>query len=422
MVRRLRRGTSATHQDADPPRTGRQTLRHGDLGRGPASYPRLMLCSWERHRLSEAGDRTRDRRYRGYLESELEAAAVYATLAEAEPDPERAGIFQKLVDAEMRHASRWADKLGIDPSTLRPDWRGPKMRMLKWSSRLFGTRRVLPMMLRAEDKEVAVYASDPEARDLVPEELQHATVLRGLGAGPGPSLWPASLRNLSVGGNSVRAAVLGVNDGLVSNFSLVMGVAGGTDNAADIVLLAGVAGLLAGAFSMAAGEYVSMRSQREIYENEIRKERAELEEWPEEEEGELELIYQAKGLSPEQSGQVAKWLMADPEVVLDTMAREKLGLDPSQLGSPWRASSSSFGAFVFGAIFPILPYIFNEDALALSLSAFLSGAALVVVGGLLALVSGKNVAWGALRMLLAGGAAAAVTFGVGRFIGVSLLG
>ena len=189
---------------------------------------------------------------------------------------------------------------------------------------------------------------------------------------------------------------------------------------ADIVLLAGVAGLLAGAFSMAAGEYVSVRSQREIYENEIRKERIELQEWPEEEEEELVLIYRAKGLSQEEARQVAKRLMADPEVALDTMAREEMGLNPSQLGSPWGASLSSFVAFVVGAIFPILPYIFNAGNLAFSLSAFLSAGALVAVGGLLALVSGRNVAWGALRMLLVGGSAAAVTFGVGSFIGVSV--
>ena len=370
--------------------------------------------------MSDQAAREREGQYREYLKSELAAAAVYSALADTERDPGRAEVFRKLVDAEMRHAARWAEKLGMDPAGLEPGALSFKVRLVQLVAKLIGTGRVVPVLLRGEAKEVKVYAADPEARDIVLEERQHARTLRGLGnEGVGAAWSPGGVTG---SGGSLRAAVLGVNDGLVSNFSLVMGVAGGTDNAADIVLLAGVAGLLAGAFSMAAGEYVSIRSQREIYENEIRKERAELEEWPEEEEGELELIYQAKGLSPEQSGQVAKWLMADPEVVLDTMAREKLGLDPSQLGSPWRASSSSFGAFVFGAIFPILPYIFNEDALALSLSAFLSGAALVVVGGLLALVSGKNVAWGALRMLLAGGAAAAVTFGVGRFIGVSLLG
>ena len=226
-------------------------------------------------------------------------------------------------------------------------------------------------------------------------------------------------RGVAASGGSLRAAVLGANDGLISNFSLVMGVAGGTGNP-DFVLLAGVAGLLAGAFSMAAGEYVSVRSQRDLYENELRKEQIELSEWPEEEQTELELIYQAKGLSEEDSRRVASKLMADPKVALDTMAREELGLDPSQLGSPVSAAASSFVAFVVGAVIPILPYAVGAGDLAFSLSAGLGAFALMMAGGVLALMTGVNAAWGAARMLLAGGAAAAVTYGIGRLIGVSV--
>jgi VIT1/CCC1 family predicted Fe2+/Mn2+ transporter len=213
--------------------------------------------------------------------------------------------------------------------------------------------------------------------------------------------------------------VLGVNDGLVSNFSLVMGVAGGTGDP-DIVLLAGVAGLLAGAFSMAAGEYVSMRSQRDMYEHQMRLEKAEIEMWPEEEEEELALIYQAKGLSREEAQLIAKRVMADPEIALDTMAREELGLNPSELGSPWGASISSFAAFVTGALVPILPYILGADTLAIPLSAVLSAGALLTVGGALAWMTDRSAIWGALRMVMAGGAAATVTFGVGSLIGTSL--
>ena len=212
-----------------------------------------------------------------------------------------------------------------------------------------------------------------------------------------------------------------MNDGLVSNFSLVMGVAGGTSNA-DFVLLAGVAGLFAGAFSMSAGEYVSVRSQRDVYENRIRLEQIEIEQWPEEEEEELTLIYQAKGFSRRDAARIAKQIMTRPQVALDTMVREELGLDPSQLGSPTTAAASSFVAFIAGAIVPILPYIFDAGDLAFTLSASLSAAALVVVGGLLSALAGKSARWRALRMLLAGGAAAAVTYGVGHLIGVSVLG
>ncbi len=361
--------------------------------------------------------RTDEKRYEGYLKAELEAAAVYSALADTEADPQRARIFNELVEAELRHASRWAGKLGRGTTGLAPSALGVKGRLIKIAAGLFGTNRVLPILLRGEDKDIDMYAADPEAVDLVPEEQAHARILdemrrtRGLGE--------THSRGVAASGGSLRAAVLGANDGLISNFSLVMGVAGGTGNP-DFVLLAGVAGLLAGAFSMAAGEYVSVRSQRDLYENELRKEQIELSEWPEEEQAELELIYQAKGLSEEDSRRVASKLMADPKVALDTMAREELGLDPSQLGSPVAAALSSFVAFVVGALIPILPYAVGAGDLAFSLSAGFGAFALALAGGVLALLTGVNPVWGSARMLLAGGAAAAVTYGIGRLIGVSV--
>jgi len=173
---------------------------------------------------------------------------------------------------------------------------------------------------------------------------------------------------------------------------------------------------------MAAGEYVSMRSQKDVYEHQISMEQAELEEWPEEEKEELVLIYQAKGFSEEDARRVAEQIMSNPDIALETMAREELGLDPDELGSPWGAAISSFGAFVAGAIVPILPYILKAGDFAFILSAVLSAIALVTVGGALAGLSSKNPAWGSLRMLLAGGAAASVTFGIGHLIGVSVAG
>ena len=173
---------------------------------------------------------------------------------------------------------------------------------------------------------------------------------------------------------------------------------------------------------MAAGEYVSMRSQRDIYEYQIMVEEAEIRDWPEEEEEELVLIYRAKGFSREDAEGIAKQIMSNPQVALDTMAREELGLDPSQLGSPWGAAISSFIAFAIGAVIPTLPYIFDAGSLAFVLSGAFGAAALLIVGGSIAVLTNRNIAWGASRMLLAGGAAAAVTFGVGHLIGVSLLG
>lgn len=371
--------------------------------------------------MAEAPSKERQRQYRQYLQAELEAAAVYEELAKRESDLHRAEVFQTLVAAEMRHASRWAGKLG-EPLPTGPGRLGQSKRLLLSMARVLGTKRVLPMLLQGEAKDIRAYASDPEAGDIAKEERHHARLLRTLSEGApaaGPAAHEAAHR-FGGGGGSIRAAVLGVNDGLVSNFSLVMGVAGATAKA-DFVLLAGSAGLLAGAFSMAAGEYVSVRSQRDIYEHQISIEREEVAEFPVEEREELALIYQAKGLSKEAAEHIAEHLMSNKEVALDTLVREELGLDPGQLGSPWNAAIVSCLAFCAGAIVPIIPYIISKSGGAtFAVSAGVSGGALLVVGGSLALFSGRKVAWGALRMLLAGGAAAAVTYGVGRLIGVAI--
>ena len=359
-------------------------------------------------------------RYQEYLEAELEAAAVYRVLADAEEDEGRREIFEELRASEMKHAGRWAEKLGMSAAEVEPRASAMKLRSYALAARLFGTKRVVPWLVRFEAKEIAAYAADPEAVDLVEEERRHSRVLSALASGDDPlaGIRPATEAGIG-GGGRLRAAVLGMNDGLVSNFSLVMGVVGGTGNH-EFVLLAGTAGLLAGAFSMAAGEYISMRSQRDTYEHRIRMEKAELEEWPEEEEEELVLIYRAKGLPEPEARSVAKQIMSRPDVALETMAREELGLDPSQLGAPWGAAISSFLSFLAGAALPIIPFLFDAGSGSVVASAVVGGLALVVVGGVLATVSGRNVAWGALRMFLAGGLAATVTFGVGRLIGVSM--
>lgn len=215
-----------------------------------------------------------------------------------------------------------------------------------------------------------------------------------------------------------RAAVFGVNDGLVSNLSLVMGVAGASTDT-RFVLLAGVAGLLAGAFSMAAGEYVSMRAQRELFENEIEIERRELAEDPQGEQKELELIYRNKGLPNAEAAKLASRMMSDPEVALDTHAKEELGLNMKALGSPWGAAASSFVSFVIGAIVPVLPFMLLSRNAAFMTSLVLSAFALLAVGAMISSYTGRSVWTGALRMLLIGFGAAAVTYLVGSVIGVS---
>ena len=220
---------------------------------------------------------------------------------------------------------------------------------------------------------------------------------------------------------AIRASVLAVNDGLISNFSLVMGVAGSTVSV-DIVTIAGLAGLVAGAFSMAAGEYVSMRSQRDIYENKISKERQTLIDQPEKGKEYLTKFYQDKGIPVLEASRLAGHMMRTENYVLDILVLERLGLSKSQLGSPWKASLSSYVSFVIGAIVPILPYLVGLGSQAFIVSAVISAAALLVFGGAIALFSRRSILIGSIRMLLIGSAAAAVTFGIGRIIGVELLG
>ena len=223
------------------------------------------------------------------------------------------------------------------------------------------------------------------------------------------------------GGKSgaLRAAIFGANDGLVSNLSLIMGVAGaGVDH--SVVILAGVAGLLAGAFSMAAGEYISVRSQRELFESQIALERAELAEYPNEEAAELALIYAARGIPKREAQGLAERIIADPARALDTLAREELGLNPDELGSPVGAAVFSFGSFAIGASIPLAPFLFLVGSPALFLAIGLAALALFSVGATLSLFTGTRALWGGLRMLLLGGAAGAATFGIGRLLGVSL--
>ena len=229
------------------------------------------------------------------------------------------------------------------------------------------------------------------------------------------------IRSNAAHGGNLRAAVLGANDGLLSNFSLVMGVAGGA-NDPTIVLLAGIAGLLAGAFSMAVGEWISVSSQVDFYRNIIGRESALFDESPDRQRRSLADIYASKGLDADHAAAIADRIMQDRAVALDTMVRERYGLNPDDLGSPFGAAFSSFTAFSIGAIIPILPYLVGPGDLALPVSATLSAVALAAVGALVSRVSGRNIAWGGARMLLAGCAAAAATFAIGSLIGIAIAG
>jgi VIT1/CCC1 family predicted Fe2+/Mn2+ transporter len=219
--------------------------------------------------------------------------------------------------------------------------------------------------------------------------------------------------------NNLRAAVFGINDGLISNASLILGVAGATSEN-GMVLLSGVAGLLAGAFSMASGEYVSVRSQREMFEYQIGLEREELDQYPQEEAAELALIYTAKGIPRDEARSLADRLIQDPKRALDTLAREELGLNPDELGSPVGAALSSFVAFSLGAIVPLAPYLFLSSTSALYGSVAFTGLALFSVGATLSLFTGRNAIQGGLRMLAIGALAGGATYLIGHLLGVTL--
>lgn len=362
-------------------------------------------------------------RYQTYLKSELEAAGMYKILLDSDPDLARRDIFKRLFESEMKHANRWAKKLGLDSDDVRPTKNTLKLLYIRFICKFFGPYKIIPWIARLEAREVGLYSNDIEGKDLVPEEREHARILATMAHGSDEvDFIRKEPGHIFVRGGGLRAGVLGLNDGLVSNFCLVMGAAAGatTLGKPELVILTGVAGLVAGAFSMGTGEYISMRSQREIYERQIEVEQAELEQWPEEEEEELALIYMAKGIPEKEAREIAAQIIKNPTAALDTMAKEELGLDPSSLGSPWNAAMSSFIAFSVGAMVPIIPYIFGAGTRAFVFSAIFSIAALLIVGSILSSLSAKNILWGGLRMLIAGTVAASITYGVGYGIGLAI--
>jgi vacuolar iron transporter family protein len=363
------------------------------------------------------------KRFTRYHDDEVQAAILYRGLADVDPD--RSDILLELAEAEDRHAAYWRELLARNGAEVSPSARPlMRIRLLTAIGRRFGLERVLPWIIRKESQDADKYLEVPQAPEhMAAEEMMHGQRLARIGGVEtvGRQIAIAEGRHRADIGGALRASVFGINDGLVSNFALVMGMAGATADP-SVVAVAGVAGLFAGAFSMAAGEWISVRSQTELYEAEIEVERDEIERFPDEEREEFRLIYRAKGFSDDDARALADRLMADPDQALDTMVREELGIDPTNVGSraAWVAGSSSFVAFAFGATIPVLPFLFSLDTGGLIASGLLSGSALGMVGALLGMLTGRNVAWSALRMMLIGGAAAAATFAIGSAFGVVL--
>jgi vacuolar iron transporter family protein len=391
------------------------------------------------------------------LKLEQDAIVLYDALASIEKDPRRATAFRQIAQNERRHADIWASRL-VELGATVPSAGPPRrrIRLIIAIARILGTRAVSDLVKALEGDEEAVYAGQetaPEIKAIAADERAHAEIWRRLdeqGAAPNgrrrrrssaadivsaadhPDVGPGdedSAERIAKGerwhrsarSGTLRASIFGVSDGLVSNLSLVMGVAGASDQG-GLILLAGIAGLLAGAFSMAAGEYISMQSQRELFERQIELERAELEAMPEEEERELAALYVAKGFSREEAGRIAARMFEDPETALDALVREELGLDPDELGSPWGAAGGSFLAFCAGAIVPVIPYLFGGGSVVFFTSFGLSLVALFLVGAAVSLLTGRSLLLSGIRQLGIGAAAAVVTYAVGSIIGVGVGG
>ena len=352
---------------------------------------------------------------------ELESAWLYDRLAGLTHNPKTAAALRELATAERRHARHWADRLG-DRSLLedppRPSWR---VRALAVLARFAGLSAVVPQLRAHELSDIRLYEGDPESGPLADEEREHRAMLGDLDTGRRGRLAEAEhgFAASSAAANAFRAVLFGLNDGLVSNLSLVAGVAGAAVES-DAVLLAGITGLLAGAFSMAAGEYISVRSQTELFEYQIGRERQELELDPEEERGELIAIYRRRGVSVEVARRMVDEIMRDPEVALDVLAREELGLNPDDLGNPWTAAGGSFLSFCLGAIVPVLPFIIGGGYSALIAAIIASTLMLGLVGTMTALFTGRHPLYSAARMMIIGLVATAITFGIGSAIPVDL--
>jgi VIT1/CCC1 family predicted Fe2+/Mn2+ transporter len=365
-------------------------------------------------------------RYLSNLQGEIDSAGLYRALAEAEPDAHLSEVYRRLAAVEEAHAEFWRQQLAKSGTSAPRPRLGWRTRALAWLARRFGPQFVLPTISSLEQRDSAQYDHQPEAvaGGLPVAERSHNRIVQRIAASIPGGLSGGALAQLErrhrSGGNALRAAVLGANDGLVSNLSLVMGAAGAV-NSGPTILVVGLAGLVAGACSMAIGEWLSVNSAREMNQQQIDVEAEELKRAPEEEKEELALIYQAKGLDETQARALAERLMGNKETALDTLVREELGIDPTELGgSAWAAASSSFLLFAVGAIFPVAPYFWLHGSVALLASLALSGLALALIGAGTSLFTGRNVVFTSLRSLSLGFAAAAITYGVGRLVGVTL--
>jgi VIT1/CCC1 family predicted Fe2+/Mn2+ transporter len=367
------------------------------------------------------------KQYLEFLADERNSAALYRTLAEIEKNSKVAEVYRRLAATEEAHANTWAEKLKAANAPVPPvklDWR---TRTLIWAARRFGPGAVLPSMSAMENRGTQSYIQQGASNEMAAQEKSHAMLMRTIsqssqGGMEGAALAQLEGRHRSAGGNALRAAVLGASDGLLSNMSLVMGVAGAALDS-KAILLTGFAGLLAGSCSMALGEWISVQSSRELYQKQIRTEKEEIASNPAEEIEELALIYQARGLEESTARQLAQQIMSNEETALEALSRDELGIDPKELGgSAWEAAITSFFLFAAGAIIPVFSFLFLSGTTAVVVSLICSAIGLFFIGSVITLFTGRSIWYSGTRQVLFGLGAAAVTFIVGRLLGVTVAG
>lgn len=323
---------------------------------------------------------------------EKRSAYLYSVMAQSELNILHKKLFLNLMDAADKQASLWKMKMQeTNPNvsvTFKPDLR---TRFVAYLIKILGAERLHYILSAMKIRGMSVYSK-------YHSEHRHTSFNAA---------------------SNLRAAVFGVSDGLVSNMSLILGIAGASANNHSIII-AGVAGLLAGACSMGAGEYISVRSQREVFEYQIAIEKAELLEYPEEEKEELSLIYQARGVPKDVANNLASIMIENPETGLNTLAREELGINPEDMVSPIGAMLSSFISFALGAFIPLLPFLFDTATANIYISMGVTAIALFAIGAALSLFTNRNPFLLGLRMLLIGVIAGAITYGIGMLLGTTM--
>jgi VIT1/CCC1 family predicted Fe2+/Mn2+ transporter len=366
---------------------------------------------------------------KGQLQTEVDTAFLYNSIANIQSDDNLTRVLNSLADIEKGHAQHMLDKVKVYDAEYEMPLPSGKAKFQLKLGKLFGYNSIISSLSSIE-KQFAVNAIKNKIESGEKPsgfEHNHLQIIEAVNNNKalnvsGGLLSKFESRHKSVGGNALRAAVLGSNDGLVSNMSLVMGVAGAAVSNSTI-LLTGCAGLLAGAISMALGEWLSVQSSRELNMRQIELETEELEASPEEEKKELVLLYQAKGMSIQEAQKLAEKAFENPQSAIDAIITEELGIDKEELGgSAWEAAIASFILFAIGAIIPLYPFMILDGKNAIFLSIGSSVVGLFGIGAAITLLTGKSVLFSGMRQVAFGLAAAAITYGIGTLIGVSIAG